>query len=350
MLVGRLEAEPADLRQAALDAAESGALDAAVSLGSQSLADAQARGVDDPDLVNRLARWLEEQDRLAEARDMNQLLVDIALRYRDEEARARREVARIKAQLAGEDPVELALNRAAKLRDRDDFDGVIAEVVSLRPEGLAPAQAERAAVLLDWAQGARGQRIQDVVAASRAVLETAGPYEPVDLMLAELERLGPGADRDRVLEELRGELDRKRLDAGSSALAAAEDLPADVERARELIGAERYDEALELLDQIDSPTFDREVQALRQEASDAAVRILRDKASRAYARARNAREADQKRSDLEQARELLASAVAKYPHSTFGSRLRENITAVERELAKLPAPEADPEPEELDEP
>ena len=319
----------------------------AVAIADAFMTERAALGADVPELRVELAEWLSRTERKQEALDMLDALSATRDSYADYVRAAEPLRNRLQAELAGENPEALALSKAERRKKSGNFDGAISALASLRPDKLTPKQAELAAAILDWAQDARLANIRDTVLAVEAILATEGPYTAAEVMLDQLAKFAPGPDRDEPLNRLRANLDKKRLNVATEALEAADTDSADLRAVRDLIAAEKYDEALSSLRDIDAKGLEAEVASLRTEASDSAVRVMREEASRAFSRARRTKKIEAKRKELDLAKTLIDKAMNNYPHSSYGSRLTENLQSIKNELAKLPPlPQPDEPPKD----
>jgi len=317
---------------------EQGLVEEAVEIAQGILAEEGLLSVANLELAFATVEWLTAMDDLGAAISLLANIeadLEVGTQY---EQQADYHRYRIEARMAGEDPLEQLLAEATTAEAEGDFDRVISTLALLDPHGLSPEQAGVAARLLDNAKRQRRNTIDDIIDAVEANLETPGPYEEAALLLGDLSLLDPGADRDGPLADLRRRLDEANLRLGAQAVIESQGV-GDTTVVSDLLAEGKYDEAIATADRLMSrnPQLRTELEELRDEAIDGAVRTLRDEASQAFAKAKRMRsKPEDARAELERARALIEKAIDRYPETSYLRQLEANLASIESELERLP--------------
>jgi len=321
----------------ALQHHDAGDVEAALQEGLAALQALGSTGVDSVTMRVRLGDWAVQAGDHELALGLYESATQAGEAAGSWSAEATRRAASTRALALGPDAA--ALVEANGLIDQGDLAGAHARLERLLAEGTEPDALADAEELLDLVIGDASDLAVETLARAAAILEGPGPYDDVDRLLNVVGELPEGTFDAAELLRLQG-WHRARTgqqDAAEAAVRTAE-LAAALQDARDLVVAGEYRAALKAFAKLEGSEHQTVARREAREAAETLVREERERAGRLFVAARKQSDPGQKRAELEEVRDLLASLVAEFPDSQYADRLRTNLTAVEREISGLGSP------------
>lgn len=109
-----------------------------------------------------------------------------------------------------------------------------------------------------------------------------------------------------------------------------------LDEARDLLGNEKYEDALELLESIENEALASEVNQLREKAIEKLINRKRLEAAVLFSKAKESDDINTKRTFLITSQKILENLIESYPDSILAERLRSHLDKVNDELNNLP--------------
>ncbi len=314
-----------------------GEMSAARAEAGKVLAELQRHGIDSLSLRQLIGIWaLEDGDgEVAERQfevvvgsgEASELLVEHAVRLLRE--------SRVMAY--GVDAVTLSDARDLFAQEQwQAADDVLKQLFQHGEDGDVLRDAER---LRDEMRATAGELGAALLVEADQVLLGPGPYDRVSELLARVELLPTGTWNHVELERLRSwfaELGGSMLASPAvvtvpeaSSFAALEDT---LEKARTLVAATQYREALAQLEKLEGSALQDIARLEAASAIDTLVREERVRAARLFVAARKEKDPEVKARGLVEVRVLLQGLLADFPGSKYARRVQDNLASVEREL------------------
>jgi hypothetical protein len=109
-----------------------------------------------------------------------------------------------------------------------------------------------------------------------------------------------------------------------------------LEKARELIEEGKYQEAISILDKMDSiPEIQSERRRLRRSAVEKLIAQERNLAAKHFLFAKNATDLETKKTQLKAAYDILDAILERYPESSMTNKVQSNLNTVLKEMNRL---------------
>jgi hypothetical protein len=307
---------------------------AAVQSGLLLLDELNDGGVAAPNLAFLLGRWALEADEpslaerlFREAAAGAELTVDLA-----ETAAMRATVARA----AALGPDAAAFAEAEALLEVGDLGAASSILAELMDSGEDAAILGRADDLFLAILDESAELALERLDRADALLEGPGPWGPVGQLLDGVEGLPEGTWDVAEVRRLRAWYrSRSREDAAGEADVEVQRLQSVLEEARGHVAAERYRDAVAKYRDLEGTSLQTRARDESRSAIDTLVKAERERAGRMFLAARKKPDATLKKSALEEVAGLLRSLLDEFPTSTYATRVRDNLTVVEKELATL---------------
>ncbi len=312
---------------------DEGDVAAAVQLGLEVLDGLNDAGVDAPRLAMVLGEWALEANEAGLAERLFREAGAAAESAADlvEQARVREGVARATA--LGPDAAALA--EAGALREGGDLGGAALALDALIADGEDREVVARAEALRATVQEEAEELATERLDRSDALLAGPGPWDAVGDLLDGVEALPDGAWDIAEVRRLRGWYRSRAKEAGSVAVVAEEQrLQTLLADARAHVAAERYRDAVTAYRALDGSALQTQARDEARSAIDTLVKAERERAGKLFVSARKKPDATLKKQALEEIAGLLRGLLDEFPESTYAGRVRDNLTVVEKELAK----------------
>jgi len=148
-------------------------------------------------------------------------------------------------------------------------------------------------------------------------------------------RMGDGPGKEALDREL------ERIDEQEAAFEAGksikgDDLAKTRDAAREMIEAEKYEAAIQAIEEAeDSSGLDPELRALRERAVESLINRERNRAAELFLAAKKADDPSQKKEFLDSAYHILKELIDTYPSSPLNQKLKSHMAVVQQELDNL---------------
>ncbi len=327
------EPPPANLEDA-IRLREDGDAAAAVQLGLEELDRLNDLGIDAPRLALILGEWALEADEPG--------LAERLFREAGAAAEAGAEIVGLAAgresvaRAAALGPDAAALAEAEALREAGDPGGAATALQALIADGEDDAVVARAeklqASILDEASELAIERLDR----SDALLAGPGPWDVVGELLDGVESLPEGTWDTAEVRRLRAWYRTRSKEAGSAAVAVEQQRLQDIlDAARTHVAAERYRDAVVAYRRLEGSALQTQARDEARTAVDTLVKAERERAAKLFVAARKKPDASLKKEALEEVAVVLRGLLEEFPDSTYAGRVRDNLTVVEKELAKM---------------